>query len=359
MTAPGTDLAQYQGSQVEEYRARIVMAPEDARMLDDQLRACTKAVLREDTDYGVIPGTNGDQVLLKPGAEKLLQWFGLGFTNDRQEISYDADGRKEGVTYRCTITKQLGDGRTVPVATCEAYAGYDEDKFFQTAEQAQLKAEAKERFWAEKDRRAPSPGKWKYLTGYRAPWNTIIRMAQKRSLVGGTIDATAAAGLFTGDDTIAAGPDDTAAAAAQDWADGDWPQDATPAATADSRPWLATAVEQAASFTSEAGGQKLFREAAEAGRDGFCTPQQAGHVQNLINLRITERRVEARDRLLDLLSEHDDWRPKVLDLTDDIQARDALAELGQLADQTRAGRISRAIIARFPKAALPDPEATA
>src|SRR5260370_20093621 len=264
--APGTELAHYAGGQVEESRARMIMTPDDAKQLDQQLRAVPRAVLIEDTDYGVIPGTNGDKVVLKPGEEKLLQWCGPGFTNDRQETDRDDDGQKEGVTYRCTITKGLPDGRTVPVATCEAYAGYDEDKFFQTQEQAQFKAEAKERMWAAKDRRPANPNKWKYLTGFRAPWNTIIRMAQKRSLVGATIDATAAAGLFAQEDPAVPEADDVRTQTAPD--PDDWPEGATAAPAADAEPWIKGALKHAAAFQSEAARAQLVRDAAAAARDG-------------------------------------------------------------------------------------------
>src|SRR6202030_879325 len=101
-------------------------------------------------------------------------------------------------TYRCTVTKRLGDGRIVPVTTCEGYAGYDEAKFYQpVTDAARHKAEARERGWAAKDRRPADPTKWNNHTEYRAPWNTIIKMAQKRAIVGAVIDATAAAGLFS------------------------------------------------------------------------------------------------------------------------------------------------------------------
>ena len=69
-------------------------------------------------------------------------------------------------------------------------------------------------------------------------------------------------------------------------------------------------------------------------------------------------------RLLRQLSEADEWRLKVEELSDEEEARDALRELGELTaagtvDGKRSGRISRAIIARWPRAALADPEATA
>lgn len=200
MHAPGTDLTPYQPPPVEEYRARFVMAPDEAAELDRQLRECMRAVLVEGTDYGPIPG--GDPArknLLKPGAQKLIQWFGFGFTNDRTETERDADGARMGVTYRCTVFKEMADGRKVTVATCEGYAGYDEDRYYTSAEAARAKAEAKERKWAQQDQRAPKPERWEGAAEYRAPWNTLLKMAQKRSLVGAAIDATAASGLFTQD----------------------------------------------------------------------------------------------------------------------------------------------------------------
>lgn len=98
--APGTDLAPYSSAPMQEYRPRIVMLPDEAQALDRQLRDCMLAVLRDGVDYGVIPGAGDKKNLLKPGAEKLLQWFGYGHVNERDEIERDADGARIGVVYR-------------------------------------------------------------------------------------------------------------------------------------------------------------------------------------------------------------------------------------------------------------------
>jgi hypothetical protein len=194
---------------LEEYRPRIVMAPADAKALADQLQECMRAILKEGVDYGPIPGGDPDKKnLYKPGAEKLLQWFGFGSETHQEGIERDdpdypsgiADkARRIGVTYRTEVSKTIPGGAKVLVATCEGYAGYDEDRYYTTAEDARAKAEAKERFWAGKDGRPPKPEKWQNATEYRAPWNTLIKMSQKRSYVGAAIDATGAAGLFTQD----------------------------------------------------------------------------------------------------------------------------------------------------------------
>ena len=130
------------------------MTPESAKALDEQVRACTKAVLREGTDYGVIPGTNGEKSLWRPGAQKLLQWFGLECTCERVDIERDDDGRKHGITYRADVGRGLKTATPVILATCEGTADYDESKFYQTAEQVQRKAKDAERKWAREDRRA-------------------------------------------------------------------------------------------------------------------------------------------------------------------------------------------------------------
>lgn len=186
------EVVPYSAGTMDEYRPRIVMAPEDAKALDDQLRANMKAVLRDNVDYGVIPGTGSKPTLLKPGAEKLLQWFGFGHTMEQVEAERDADGTWQGVTYRCTVTKAMPDGRVVVVGTCEGYAGYDEDRFFLSAEAAT----AKERANAERYRRQVNPSK---CVEYRAPRNSVIKMAQKRALVGAALQATSASTLFTQD----------------------------------------------------------------------------------------------------------------------------------------------------------------
>ncbi len=247
---------------IGQYQAGLVMTADAAKALDDQVRACTAAVLRPGVDYGVIPGTGEDRkVLLKPGAEKLLQWFGFAYTMDRTEIDTDADGVKQGVTYRCTIVKRLPGGATAHIATCEGYAGYDEPKFFQSAEAAQAKAEARERMWAAKDKRAANPNKWKHLTEYRAPWNTIIKMAQKRALVGATVDATAAAGLFTQEEDNGSPPAD------------------------DGSTWYEQALERVYELADKAAGDALYVEAAHAFRDGLCSGRQKDEIQNRVRKR--------------------------------------------------------------------------
>ena len=254
------DVAVYEGGQLDAYRPQI-MTPEAAKALDEQVRLCTKAVLREGTDYGVIPGT-GEKALWRPGAQKLLQWFQLGFTCERTEIERDSDGRKHGITYRAVITRR-GSGEVL--ATCEGTADYDESKFYQSAEDVQRKAEANERKWAKKDGRVADPTKWKTRGEFRADWNALMKRAQKRAIVGATSDATAAGGIFT-----------------------DREEDDSPAPAGGDPSWYERALGEALAITTKEQGRLLYAEAAEAKRSGTANRDQADHVQNRIRQRVEQ-----------------------------------------------------------------------
>jgi hypothetical protein len=118
-----------------------------------------RSVLVSGTDYATI-GNATKPTLLKSGAEMLCLASASSFT---QTLMDDDDYRQHrGVRYKCEV---LHAG-TRP-AECEGYAGYDERRF--------------------------AKGNW------RADWNTLVKMAQKRAFVGATLLAHAASGLFVAD----------------------------------------------------------------------------------------------------------------------------------------------------------------
>ena len=165
---------------------RSMLTPDQTRARAQWVRDVTKAALTEGVDYGRIPGTGDKPTLLKPGAEMLILAAGLGFEMDKVD---DAEARAHhGVTYTCTI-KRAGD---FTVAQCDGYAGYDEFRFYVGADEA----ERRERANAAQYKRAARPERF---VEYRAPWNTLVKMAQKRALVGAALNATAASGLFIAD----------------------------------------------------------------------------------------------------------------------------------------------------------------
>lgn len=151
--------------------ARGPISPEVMKAQAEGIRELMKSVLVEGVDFGKIPGTP-KPTLYQPGAQWLLKWAGYGFRNVQGPIILDRDGRPYGVTYTCSV-HLLIDSAAV-VATCDGYCGYDEPD----------REEHTNRY----DKLIP-----------RSPWNTVVKMAQKRALVGASLAATAASGLFTQD----------------------------------------------------------------------------------------------------------------------------------------------------------------
>lgn len=159
-------------------------SPEQLGQWMASLQEYRRAILSDGPDFMVIPGTKKPS-LLKPGAEKLLLAAGLGFTT--QKIDDEDSRTHQGVTYKCTVHR----GGQV-VAECEGYAGFDEDRFYKSA----VQAEADEKAMAARYQRKAKPEKF---VEYRAPWNSVVKMSQKRAMVGATLNALAASGLFTQD----------------------------------------------------------------------------------------------------------------------------------------------------------------
>ena len=158
------------------------LSPDEAREWAAWVREVTAAALVKGVDYGIIPGTDSYS-LLQPGAEMLLRAAGFGFTITKIE---DDDSRAhQGVTYHCTVRRP----DDFVVSQCDGYAGYDESRYFRSAETS----EAAERARARYDKRPPNERRF---VEYRAPWNTLIKMAQKRALVGAVKAAVAGSGLF-------------------------------------------------------------------------------------------------------------------------------------------------------------------
>lgn len=147
------------------------VAPKDLQAEAIAIREIQKSVLVEDTDYGIIPGTKKPS-LYKAGAEILLKWAQLGYRLGVVEVDRDPEGRKYGVTYRCSVYRL--DAPEIPLAEADGYCGYDENG---------------------RDAHVNDWGK----SIAREPWNTIVAMSAKRAVVAATRAATGTSGLFTQD----------------------------------------------------------------------------------------------------------------------------------------------------------------
>jgi hypothetical protein len=170
-----------------ERGALAARTPAEVKAWAENVQEMRRAVLVEDVDYGVIPGTDRP-TLYDAGAQKMAMLAGVGFT---VKCIGSTD---QGVTYHATVTRPDG----FVLAESDGYAGFDEERFYQSAEHLRAKAERRERAYAAKDRRPVVVSKFaaEAFTDYRVPWNTLIKMAQKRARVGAISAALALGGLF-------------------------------------------------------------------------------------------------------------------------------------------------------------------
>lgn len=141
----------------------FVMSVEEAKRRVAQLQQFVREVMVKDEDYGVIPGTP-KPTLLKPGAEKLCEIYGLAPTIE--VINRVEDWEKGFFHYECLcrlISKRSG------IVVAEGVGS----------------ANSKERRYQRQD-----------------PYtivNTVLKMAKKRALVDSALSATRSSGLFTQD----------------------------------------------------------------------------------------------------------------------------------------------------------------
>jgi hypothetical protein len=88
-----------------------VMTLQDAADRRKHLVQFTKSLMKQDVDYGIIPGTRGKATLLKAGAEKLSTFFGLSVRYVTEEKVLDWTGRDHDsepffyFQYKCQLYK--------------------------------------------------------------------------------------------------------------------------------------------------------------------------------------------------------------------------------------------------------------
>lgn len=167
------------------------------------IQALMKEVMKEGQDYGVIPGCD-KPTLLKAGAEKLAFYFRLG---SRYDITVkDLPGGHKDINCLCTIyslrtSEVLGQG----VGSCSTL----ESKYRWRFEDV---GPVPQQYWRHRDPSAlGEPGltvrkkgkDWRVFrrieTDPADSYNTVLKMAKKRSYVDGILTVTAASELFTQD----------------------------------------------------------------------------------------------------------------------------------------------------------------
>jgi hypothetical protein len=171
--------------------------------------------LKDGQHYGVIPGTGKKPTLLKPGAEKINLLFRIG-TGDLEVIRNDmANGHRE-ITIKTPMI-HIPSGKVIAygVGSCSTMeskyryrnvADYEETGDPIPKDSKERKAEYRKQGYGMKKL---GDGSWAWVkytnTGKQENpdiadvYNTVLKMAAKRSYVDGTIKASAASDFFTQD----------------------------------------------------------------------------------------------------------------------------------------------------------------
>jgi ribosomal protein L37AE/L43A len=206
-------------------RDNIVLMPvmniELAKNRLAQFQEFVKGYLKEEEDYGTIPGTP-KPTLYKPGADKLCELYGLA---DNYEIltqveDFKADPPLFDYTIKCTLTSRRDDSLVASgLGSCNSYEGkYKYRELQRTCPSCGKQAiiRGKEEYgggwlcWKKKDGCGMKfSGGDKSIEDQQAGKifnddiptlkNTILKMAKKRAKVDATLAATRSSGIFTQD----------------------------------------------------------------------------------------------------------------------------------------------------------------
>lgn len=148
----------------QDYGIRAVVNIDEALRRHKDLQRFVQSVMVEGEDYGVIPGTGKKPTLLKPGAEKLCEMYGLAPTFDIIDSEKDWESPFFYFEIKCSLVAK-GSGIVVAegLGACNS----------------------RERRYRNQDQFALV--------------NTILKMAKKRAHVDATLSATRSSGSFTED----------------------------------------------------------------------------------------------------------------------------------------------------------------
>ena len=175
-----------------------------------------KDAMQEDVHYGKIPGCGNKPTLLKAGAEKLNLTFRLAPHIEKIDTINLGNGHREHVITTKLININTGAIWAYGIGSCstmESKYRYRNDNQIEFTD-----IEVPKEYWKNRDNsilgknciaKKNDAGKWviakKISTGkIENPdiadiYNTVLKMAKKRSLVDATINATAASDIFTQD----------------------------------------------------------------------------------------------------------------------------------------------------------------
>ncbi len=176
-----------------------------------------RSLMTEGVDFGAVPGTRGKPTLLKPGAEKLADFYRYAADFEPQRLVGDGVSAPP-YTYLVKCLLHLGSLDGPVVATGHGAANVWEERNKRPARKSlvcpecgvidALRLTSRGAYWCIPDRGGCGANVEKTDERVREvetasnPWdleNTVCKIAEKRSFVDGVLRATAASGLFTQD----------------------------------------------------------------------------------------------------------------------------------------------------------------
>lgn len=185
-----------QGSSLPSYVPTMAISLEKAQEQLRLLQQFVQSQMVPGEDYGKIPGVDKPS-LFKAGAEKLLNIYGFAVQFSLVDKIEDWEHGRFSYTYKATIVNKrtgLVEAETVGNAnSMEARYRYNWVPAFKVPKNVDKSTLAT---------RETKNGKTLYRLENEDPYtlvNTLMKMSQKRALVGATLAATRSSGIFTQD----------------------------------------------------------------------------------------------------------------------------------------------------------------
>lgn len=186
-----------------ERAPEMITTIEDAKERYNNLQKFVKYVMKEHSDYGIVPGTE-KPTLLKPGAEKLANIYGLYSELYLVEKVEDWDKPFFNYIFKTILFNQrTGTKVAEGIGSCNSY----ETKYrYRWAFESDLSAEQKDDKENLKTKEFYSKKQGRNFKMFRtlnddifSQVNTIQKMAAKRSYVDAVLKATRTSDFFTQD----------------------------------------------------------------------------------------------------------------------------------------------------------------
>lgn len=182
----------------------MVLTPDEALHELQRLQEFIRKVMKEGVDYGSIPGSD-QKVLLKPGAEKLAEVYGLAPEIQILSMREDWDAALQNrpalfaYTVKCTLRrKRDGIIAAEGVGSCNSL----EVQYRYRKEQCWHRTRPDGEGWEFKTSRDGKKSWWERRVVNPDPAdiaNTVLKMAKKRALVDAVLSATRSSEIFTQD----------------------------------------------------------------------------------------------------------------------------------------------------------------